>query len=1001
MSTICPQYTITIYCTQNWTNIYINYGTRFLQAKFTKVAFNFELNTLMEEKNYRLKKYFEAFLKLRERFLDKRDVIIATNNKFKNSEKDLIELMDANTKYKIYLGKVNIPDIMFGNFEYRFKLKGEDSLQDEEIRNYLKFYFIFQELIICTKAKIIDDDKKCKFTMMKSYRKFLQTKVFDESNNRFRPEFITNSNPNTKILYDLSKSKKVDIQNIQLNFLGQIYNNYTNDPSDLAHLEKEMDQSLDEFIDKLLFVTQFSRDDIDQITDPILRKDFNRENVSYIREALEAEIISWVIDLKDGDYIDSKKLKVLYRDKIKVLTQVQNVIERTSNIIRGDLLEFSTTNQELQSFLSEDVDNLDKNVFCIETKPEETFFALCQILQFIGISKSDTFLILQTSFTSETFIEGLEIFSTEKTFELCIVEVNSKNVDFKIFKDEFIRVAIDDSKKLIIICDNSAICSGQSDVFSLKLKEVTLSELAVVSRDKLLNQAIKLQEASTTFDEVFPKNDLSVIDCITIKDLAVNKSIGHNVISSKTYDKSLYIPRTLTKKIRLNKEVEKAPDAIIAYNECDFASYSKSNPTKTVHFVTQRGFGNEQYLEWKNTNGNIFNLYKYIDHDNAENFPEDVIFKSTTSNLLILVDVVGKGKSSFFNNMAENLKEIYPSHFICNIALNSFTESFENEVYNNFADIDSVISFLMLDVLQLENDFQKKIFREACLKTGKVQVLLDGLDEIAPYYEALGFNLLHTLSKMNLHRFYVSTRPELGRKLENEFKQLRYELMSFSETDQKSYLVKFWLKNSEVKDEAVLQKISDRVIHYLNKSIADKDKSFTGVPLITSLVAQILNDDLANIEDKLEIYFKENFFNIYDIFKAFVDKKLEIYVREKLQLMPTNVQVRKIIQKEKTEILNLYQEYALNKMFDRRVIIKLLRNKLLIFDGEILEKLVKCGLIVGDDKFYDFVHLAFCEFLVAYFFIENLADDEVANIFLKLGQKTVHFQDRPIIILRI
>jgi hypothetical protein len=171
----------------------------------------------------------------------------------------------------------------------------------------------------------------------------------------------------------------------------------------------------------------------------------------------------------------------------------------------------------------------------------------------------------------------------------------------------------------------------------------------------------------------------------------------------------------------------------------------------------------------------------------------------------------GMGKSFLLNNMAFKIKEQYKDHWIVLVNLNQHSKYFKscNIAFNND---EAVISFLGNEVLKLKNDSEVKIFSHACNVSGKVQVLLDGVDEIAPHYTDAVTDMLKRLMKMNIARIIISTRIELENSLENLTEKIHHCLSKFSENDQKTYLLNFWKTSTNSENTSFLSEVADVVI---------------------------------------------------------------------------------------------------------------------------------------------------------------------------------------------
>jgi hypothetical protein len=74
---------------------------------------------------------------------------------------------------------------------------------------------------------------------------------------------------------------------------------------------------------------------------------------------------------------------------------------------------------------------------------------------------------------------------------------------------------------------------------------------------------------------------------------------------------------------------------------------------------------------------------------------------------------------------------------------------------------------------------------------------------------------------------------------------LSYTLLPFSEEEQVEFLNKFWLQNLNLDDKHQhrLKTCATSLIRKFAQSISDKDKQFTGIPLQTSMLAEVFKED--------------------------------------------------------------------------------------------------------------------------------------------------------------
>jgi len=77
-----------------------------------------------------------------------------------------------------------------------------------------------------------------------------------------------------------------------------------------------------------------------------------------------------------------------------------------------------------------------------------------------------------------------------------------------------------------------------------------------------------------------------------------------------------------------------------------------------------------------------------------------------------------------------------------------------------------------------------------------IVVMMDGFDEVCPFYKETVIDLLQALRQAAVTQLYVTTRPNQRQELEDKLQQLSYTLEPFSEENQ----VEFFNKILESKE---------------------------------------------------------------------------------------------------------------------------------------------------------------------------------------------------------
>ncbi len=225
-------------------------------------------------------------------------------------------------------------------------------------------------------------------------------------------------------------------------------------------------------------------------------------------------------------------------------------------------------------------------------------------------------------------------------------------------------------------------------------------------------------------------------------------------------------------------------------------------------------------------------------------------------------------------------------------------------------------------IMKLDSEFEKKLFKYSCVKTGNVIILFDGFDEVASYYKDHVTRLIKSLLKTSIKKIFIASRPEWAKYLETTFLQIKYSLMPFEKKDQEKYLLSFMQKEIENVAEDLLKMIVEMILSSMSKSLNDEVYKFTGVPLITKLVAEFFESIIreyfqgtsSNNFDDLTEKLKTETFDLVKLYDYFVEKKLRIYYEEKSGMDLSKPQVKKTVRRETQIIMENYETLAVQQI---------------------------------------------------------------------------------------
>jgi hypothetical protein len=173
----------------------------------------------------------------------------------------------------------------------------------------------------------------------------------------------------------------------------------------------------------------------------------------------------------------------------------------------------------------------------------------------------------------------------------------------------------------------------------------------------------------------------------------------------------------------------------------------------------------------------------------------------------------------------------------------------------------------------------------------------------------------------------------------------------------------------------------------MSESLSDQDYKFTGVPLVTKLVAEFFESKIcgylqAGSKKALADFIAElerETFNLVQLYDHFVEKKLEIYFKEKCKMDLSNVRTKKKNEKEQKLIRENFETLAVQQILKTDLEKHLPKFKAKKIDEDELEDLVKIGLIYQIGRDFKFSHQTYGEFGFNKFLRNNFDDEDCAK----------------------
>jgi hypothetical protein len=969
------------------------------QAKHKKNPGVMDSNVLIADNNFSLVKYFASFWKISQKFGAQKieSVMIITNNTLAGSKKvskvgQVLEMKIHQSTESFYFEKTD--HFIFGSIGEVFKFVVQQKTDKRE-----KLFEIVRMIILSYELASLSIKKPKNNFLSKNQKYLFDSKIIDENSLTFKQDFLNGTLPGfnffsqtfdqalkaagDKKLANLSVPEKITrIENQFLNIF-----NKTIDQSSLIANQNNADDAINEFLDKLLYVTKLETEDLQSVINSQLQETFKRRNVELVSASVEVCLKSWYMVGKNIQLTRQDFGRFISKNEIEVASMKMILLKKESF---RDALNFSSIQPQIESFINNT--SLDPNlprILRLETPESETHFAAMRILANYTAKEDDALLFLKTSFTDNNFREGFDVFGKLDNFKLMIIELYKGS--FQVFQRHETNLnnilQNDPSKKLVVIGDANLNFNFQN-MLTLTEKESLLTDLSAESKKKILNEKIRFQDQETTWREVLNGHDLKKIP---LREL-LNNQLGNEVIVSKPYGKKIYIPRRILynnclKSTILQQNDQQSNDVFLF----DKDEFERQRQSQVPHHLLQRS-GNQ--LEWIESSRDLSIILKHIDESNPKSSSEEDLAKSQ-AQVTIVSDVAGMGKSSLFCKLAEALKESQQDYWIYKFDLNDHSEALNVLTKIKLCSSAEAINFIGEKILKLKSDLERNHFSGSCFGTGKVIMLFDGVDEIFSSYGEEVVELMKFLSQTKVRKIFISTRPECCDCLEKEFLQIKLSLQPFSESDQKEYFLEF-LKNNDKFKEAELAVIVEAFLESMKGSISANDYKHTGVPLVTKLVAEFLKEKIPSISkttfNKTVDKLKSEKFSLWILYESFISKSFDIYFREKCGMDVKKAINKRRCEEEKRKILENYKIFAIQQFLkkDAEKFFPILANRK--FSDFEIEEMVKVGLIYKTEDGYKFVHQTFAENLFTLHLKENFEQPEVAEFVVNFVLVEGNFQ---------
>ncbi|KAJ9576404.1 hypothetical protein L9F63_006760 [Diploptera punctata] len=323
------------------------------------------------------------------------------------------------------------------------------------------------------------------------------------------------------------------------------------------------------------------------------------------------------------------------------------------------------------------------------------------------------------------------------------------------------------------------------------------------------------------------------------------------------------------------------------------------------------------------------------------------------------------GKSTELSHLGRKLKKVDQEIWLIRIDLNDHTDFLSQEKCDAFE--------FLVKAGKFDNTFQRLLLKHHINESGNVVVLIDGFDEISPEYSEKVLIMLKSLLETRISHICVTSRTVMKSMLEQELSTLSFTFNPFTEQDQKEFLLKYWNISQSKHD---LNHFIDKLLELTAKSLNDKMKRITGIPLQTKMLAEIFQSAAEHYGKTGECKLPQKL-DLLQMYNDFIDGKWNVYCSKNKDDM-TKVGVtenNKILREDFLEnhmICGLVALQTGKNLQNFNYFRKNTKSKYQNFVDSFQAGHVKTGMIVDMmNQAPVFIHRTFAEFFVAMYFSKH------------------------------
>lgn len=798
------------------------------------------------------------------------------------------------------------------------------------------------------------------------------------------------------------------------------------------------DNEIEFFFEKLIFaVNQPNEIELEDIIKTEIGNDvkFNMLNVDLISDSFQKELLDWFkekgcIKGKEGRFLSTENAIKLFNDideKINTIIGIGLSLNYPKQLASFNI-NFQHNNEEICKFLQTN----NEQILIIQC--DDVFLTSLKINQLLNERppKQDNIIFTNIDMALKLKDYIIKAFKSDKSHNILVISCDLSEGHLTLWKlcEELLPIVNGNkNKKLIlatklierinIIGDNKLLIND-----TYKFNDFSLETIRLLENKLVFYQGDKVQIG------IISKNLKHILDIETLvklindekitigKQLEGLREIGEYYVERKyshspttnlnylqTNDRATIILSGIKyehlQSLNVNKEILLYETAIQIQNIRD-----------DVIILIDDSDVEEKYNKLLNLISNVNNVYwfkydlnklilqrsKGLASNSSEYFNEtnktfNEIEMLNKDGIIILSNLAGMGKSTSTICLSNKLKYTNPSMWVIRINLNRCTDALEEELYYReknlprlkVNDMNLAINFLINHLIpnEFSSVFDKRLFELLIKEDKKVAIYFDAFDEISPNYERIVIDLVETLWQTKIQVIFITTRPTSEDVLQKKFNSLAYNLETLTTEEQIGFIKRKWLnklkqlRNLTLNGKIIYNYVKTLITH-ITDTINDKDKKLTGIPLTSSMIADVYFDKFLtcyqNDENDWNLTDK---FDIVELYEKFIYNKFLIYNRDKKIEKSSNLSVKYDNKSLYKEFLTMHQHAALYAMLKKTKLCSLLseeqRKEIMTFINNVQSGIERTGIItqIIDNKPI-FLHTTFAEYFAALFLIEQL-----------------------------